>query len=212
MKLICFDCDSTLSSIEGIDELARLAGNDVFEEVEALTHAAMNGEVPVEEVFTRRLDLIQPTADQCEAVGQLYCETILPGVEDTIKALQADGWECQIISGGFTEAILPLAKKLGVEKVHAVGLHFNEDGSYAGFAEDAFTARSGGKPDCLQEILAQLKPEKSVMVGDGASDLETSPIVDRFIGFGAVIARDKVKAEAEFFTSDFKEIASYCQF
>ena len=42
MKLIVFDCDSTLSSIEGIDELARLAGPSAFKEVEALTHAAMN--------------------------------------------------------------------------------------------------------------------------------------------------------------------------
>lgn len=212
MKLICFDCDSTLSSIEGIDELARLAGNDVFAEVEALTHAAMNGDVPVEEVFTRRLDLIQPTAAQCAEVGQLYCNTILPGVENTIKALQADGWECQIISGGFTEAILPLAKKLGIEKVHAVGLHFNQDGSYKGFQKDAFTARSGGKPDCLKEILAELQPDKSVMVGDGASDLETNTVVDRFIGFGAVIAREKVEKEAEFFTKDFTAIQSLCQF
>ena len=77
---------------------------------------------------------------------------------------------------------------------------------------DAFTARSGGKPDCLKELLTELQPEKSVMVGDGASDLETSPVVGRFIGFGAVIARDKVKAEAEFFTKDFKEIADLCQF
>ena len=41
MKLICFDCDSTLSAIEGIDELARVRGPEVFARVEAMTHDAM---------------------------------------------------------------------------------------------------------------------------------------------------------------------------
>ena len=45
-KLIAFDCDSTLSAIEGVDELARLAGDDVFRQVEDLTNQAMNGEIP----------------------------------------------------------------------------------------------------------------------------------------------------------------------
>jgi phosphoserine phosphatase len=53
MKLIVFDCDSTLSKIEGIDELARLRGEKTFSEIEALTNAAMNGEVAIDEIFAR---------------------------------------------------------------------------------------------------------------------------------------------------------------
>jgi phosphoserine phosphatase len=57
LKLICFDCDSTLSSIEGIDELARLRGPEAFARVEALTADAMNGRIPrCEDVFGRPLD------------------------------------------------------------------------------------------------------------------------------------------------------------
>ena len=59
--LICFDCDSTLSSIEGIDELGRARGAAVFAEVEAMTNDAMNGKLPVEAVFGRRLEIIRPT-------------------------------------------------------------------------------------------------------------------------------------------------------
>ena len=65
MKLIVFDCDSTLSSIEGIDELARVKGQSIFEQVAELTHAAMNGEVPLDEVFSRRLAIIQPDQKNC---------------------------------------------------------------------------------------------------------------------------------------------------
>ncbi len=50
-KLLFLDCDSTLSSIEGIDELARLSDPAIFAEVVTLTNAAMNGEVPLREVF-----------------------------------------------------------------------------------------------------------------------------------------------------------------
>ena len=53
--VVCFDCDSTLSKIEGIDELAKLAG--LGEEMARLTDAAMNGVVPLEAVYEKRLSL-----------------------------------------------------------------------------------------------------------------------------------------------------------
>ena len=46
-KLVLFDCDSTLSAIEGIDELGRLRGPKVFQEIEGMTNAAMNGGTPM---------------------------------------------------------------------------------------------------------------------------------------------------------------------
>ena len=205
-KILCLDCDSTLSTIEGIDELARLAGPGAFAEVQALTRAAMDGEVPVEEVFARRLDLIRPSREDCRKVGRLYCRTLVPGVEETLDAIRRQGWEPVIISGGFTQCIDPLAEKLGIETLLAVPLRFHADGSYAGFDESAPTARDRGKPDCIARLKADRHPEKIAMAGDGASDLETAPFVDRFIGFGGVVARDRVEREAPFFTRDFREI------
>jgi len=211
MKLICFDCDSTLSTIEGIDELGRLVGEEVFAKVEELTNQAMNGDVPVEEVFGRRLELIRPSQQHCDEVGQLYVDTIVEGVEKTVTTLYEEGWHCVIISGGFTEAIRPLASRLGINEIHAVGLSFDANGDYAGFDEQSFTSRSGGKPECIEFLKEKYSPEKIVMVGDGASDLETAPIVDRFIGYGGVVAREKVQADSEFFITDFGEIASLCR-
>lgn len=59
---IIFDCDSTLSTIEGIDYLAEIAGKG--SEVADLTSKAMNGEVKFEDVFAKRLDIIQPRKEQ----------------------------------------------------------------------------------------------------------------------------------------------------
>ena len=101
MKIIAFDCDSTLSAIEGIDELGRSRGPAVFAQIEAMTHDAMNGRLPVEAVFGRRLELIQPRRADADAVGRRYVETVEPTARATIAALKSRGWTPVIISGGF---------------------------------------------------------------------------------------------------------------
>ena len=191
-KIIAFDCDSTLSAIEGVDELARIAGKDIFTQVEELTNQAMNGEVAVEEVFARRLDLIRPTQQQCAEVGQMYLEQIEPTARETIATLQKNGWECLIISGGFTPCIEALAAELNISRIEAVPLRFDTEGNYLGFDETYPTTRNGGKPDIISSLKRELSPDTFVMIGDGVSDLETTPMVDQFIAFTGYIARKKV--------------------
>jgi phosphoserine phosphatase len=154
----------------------------------------MNGEVPVEEVFKRRLDLIKPTRQQCSDIGKMYVDTIEPTARETIAALQNDGWECLIISGGFAPCIEALAKELKIERVEAVPLHFDETGNYLGFDENYPTTRDGGKPEIISALKKELSPDLICMVGDGVSDLETSPLVDHFFGFFRYAQREKVTA------------------
>jgi phosphoserine phosphatase len=208
MKLIVFDCDSTLSSIEGIDELARLRGPETFTEIEALTNAAMNGEVPIDEIFSRRLDLIQPSLENCHTVGQLYIDHIEPTALKTLERLRADHWRIVIISGGFTQVIQPLAKHLGIDRIEAVPLIFRPDGSYAGFDTTAPPTRNGGKPEIIAQLKLELNPSQTIMVGDGISDLETHSEVDTFIGFGRYAERQRVVAEADHFVKSLDAIPS----
>ena len=205
-KLICLDCDSTLSAIEGIDELARLRGLAVLGRVEEMTNDAMEGRLPVESVFERRLELIEPRSEDLAAVGRQYVATVEPTARDTIAALVARGWTVVIVSGGFTQAIQPLADYLGVTRIVAVELYFTPEGSYDGFDESAPTARSGGKAEVLARLREELNPETTVMVGDGVSDLEAKPQVDRFIGFGGYVVRPKVKAGADAFIVSLAEL------
>ena len=108
-KLIFFDCDSTLSSIEGIDELAREKGPEIFKQVVDLTNAAMNGEIPLDEVFSRRLEIIKPNIETCKKVEQLYIDTVEPTAKETLKKLRDLGFTIIILSGGFKRLIEPLA-------------------------------------------------------------------------------------------------------
>ena len=208
MKLIVFDCDSTLSSIEGIDELARMAGPDAFKKVEALTHAAMNGEVNIDEVFAKRLAIINPSTQDVDTVAQQYIDTVEPTAVDTLSYLKEHGWTAVILSGGFKVIIEPLAAYLGIDTVEAVPLHFNSDGSYKSFDDTYPTTYNGGKPEIIEKLKAQFSPEKILMVGDGVSDLETQANVDHFIGYGGYTPRQKVKENAEFFITKLSELKS----
>lgn len=207
-KLIVFDCDSTLSAIEGIDELGRAGGPEMFAKIEAMTNDAMNGKISVEAVFGERLRIIRPNASHVAVVGQKYIDTVEPTAVATLEKLRAAGWTPVILSGGFRNAIRPLADFLGIERVEAVDLFFDPMGNYTGFDETYPTTRSGGKPEVIRALKRELAPARVVMVGDGVSDLETKPEVDLFIGFGRYAAREKVRAGAHRFVSSLAELPS----
>jgi phosphoserine phosphatase len=198
--VICFDCDSTLSKIEGIDELAERVG--LGAEMSKLTDAAMNGEVPLEAVYERRLSLIRPDRNGIDWLADLYIEQIVDGVKEVFETLAAQGKELHIISGGIRQAILPLANYLGLSEtqVHAVDIYFNEDGSYLDYDQNSPLARSGGKAEICRRLL---KTEGSLtMIGDGKTDMEAKQAGAVVIGFGGVVDRQIVRDQADFYSAD----------
>jgi phosphoserine phosphatase len=201
-RFVFFDVDSTLVTIEGIDELA--AGND---EIVALTNAAMNGELPLDQVYAKRLDVIRPTLQQVEALGRHYVESLIDGAAETIAALQSGGVQVHLITAGIAQAIAPLAAHLGIaaRSVHAVPLRFRPDGQYEDFDRRSFLTKRGGKELVVRDIRAR-SHGKAAFVGDGISDLEAAPAVDLFIGFGGVAVRKKVREEAGAFAVSYHEV------
>ena len=206
LKLLFLDCDSTLSAIEGIDELARLRGPGVLAQIETMTRHAMDGKVSVESIFARRLEIIQPLRADLVKVAQLYLENVEPTAAETLAALRTAGWTPIILSGGFRPTILPLAESLEIKQVEAVELFFDRRGRYVGFDEDSPLTRAGGKSTRIAALKRELKPARTVMVGDGVSDLEAMPVVDLFVGFGRYANRAKVKAEAHCFIRRLDEL------
>lgn len=205
-RLLLLDCDSTLSAIEGIDELGRVRGESVFRQVEAMTNEAMEGKIPVEAVFSRRLEIIQPRLEDVAAVGRRYIETIEPDAREMITTVTRLGWTPIIVSGGFRQAIRPLADFLGISRIEAVDLHFAGDGSYSGYDARYPTTRSGGKPEVVEQLRSEFNPTAVVAVGDGVSDLETQSRVNLFIGFGRYVRRARVEREAHHFIQSLAQI------
>ncbi|MGH7459590.1 MAG: HAD-IB family phosphatase [Longimicrobiales bacterium] len=191
---VIFDCDATLSEIEGIEEL----GREHRAEVEALTDAAMSGQLPLEQVYGRRLELARPDRERVLAVGQLYVDRIVPDTLGVVTALRAHGVDVRIVSSGVLPAVLVLSRMLGLpdDRVAAVDLHFSDDGRYEGYDPTSPLAASGGKVRAIQEWGSALR-RPVMMVGDGATDLETRPVVDLFVAFAGVAARPRVMAAAD---------------
>jgi phosphoserine phosphatase len=213
MDEIFFDCDSTLSSIEGIDELARLRG--VEERIVALTNAAMDGKIPLQEVYAERLRLLAPRRSDLRAVEEAYKKTVVPGAREVIRALQDLGKRVLIVSGGLADAVVGFGIWLGVarEDIYAVGLSYNAltgkwwdyradvSGSnpneeYLMYDDSALTTQNGK----IEVITATRTPgTRAMLIGDGSSDLAAASAVDLFVGFGGVVARPIVAAGAPVF-------------
>jgi phosphoserine phosphatase len=198
--VICFDCDSTLSKIEGIDELAKRAG--VGAEMARLTDLAMNGELPLEAVYGKRLDAIRPSLDSINWLAELYIKEIVDGVKTVFTALLAQNRQVHIISGGLRQAIEPLANYLALplDHVHAVDIFFHADGSYRGFDQNSPLARAGGKAEICRQLMQQ--SASLVLVGDGKTDLEAKQAGAFVVGFGGVADRPIVRQLADRYVLD----------
>ena len=191
-RTVLLDCDSTLSAIEGIDELAAHCRDAVAE----LTDAAMRGRIPLEHVYGRRLELVRPTRSAVEALGVQYVERLVPDARETIAALQAAGVDVRIISGGLVPAVRAVAEVLGVtpDRVMAVDIRFDRNGEYVGFDTSSPLATAGGKRVAVERWGVR---RPAMMVGDGSTDLETRPVVDLFVAFAGVVERPSVVNAAD---------------
>jgi len=209
---VVFDCDSTLSTIEGIDELARLKGQT--DRIAQLTHQAMEGLIPLEKVYAERLNLLQPTRAELAEVGRLYRRTLVPEAAEVVAALQAAGVEVFIVSGGLLSAVRDLALKLKIpdEQVRAVPLELDQlQGEWWDYARHRFAgnpeerylgispsplAESSGKITIVRDLILD---KRVMMVGDGSTDLATKGTVKLFVGYGGVARRKAVVDGAEIF-------------
>jgi phosphoserine phosphatase len=198
-----FDVDSTLVTIEGIDVLA-----DGNPEIAKLTDAAMNGEIPLDQVYAKRLEMIRPSKDRVERLGAMYVRSLVDGAKETIATLQENGVIVHLVTAGIEQAIRPLADALNVRNVHAVKLEFDANGNYAAFDRRSFLTRTGGKELVVRDIRAR-SHGKAAFIGDGVSDLEAKPAVDLFIGFGGVVVRPRVKENADLYVTNLRDVLQH---
>ena len=201
-KSIIFDVDSTLSGIEGIDWLASLRGEAEARESAELTERAMEGKIPIEEIYTRRLAAIRPTGLELIALAHEYQSAMQPGARELIAELRTARCQVHLLSGGLRTAIVPFAMQLGVraENVHAVSLTTDADGTFSLLDGEQLLATQVGKPTVVHRL--QL-PGPVVMVGDGSTDAAVRGVVDTFIAYTGVARREQVIAVADAEASDF---------
>lgn len=166
-RLAVFDMDSTLLSIEVIDELARVHG--VGAEVAAITERAMRGELDFEASLRARVRMLAGLS--VTALDELAAALPLsPGTATLIAALRARGCVCAIASGGFTFASDALVRTLGFEHAHANTLAIAGGTLTGEVLGPVVTAER--KAAVLRELAALhgVAPAETLAVGDGAND------------------------------------------
>ena len=177
-----------------------------------MTHRAMEGTAPLEDVYGARLALVRPARDDVAALAEAYRQAMVPGAGEAIAAIRGAGVAIALVSGGVREAVVPFAAALGVEDaaVHAVSLHFTPSGEYAGFDTQSPLARRGGKS---LVVLQAALPQPVLAVGDGSTDAELRTMkfagrhaVAAFAAFIGVAARPSVVAVADYVISRFDEL------
>ncbi len=197
---VCFDCDGTLTRIEGIDELARRSGqNDL---IAPLTAAAMEGALSLEEVYAKRLAIVRPDRDALAWLGRRYVEEMVPGAVETIATLKRLGKSVYVVSGGLLQPVVTLGQALGIpsSNVCAVGIHLDSHGNYAGFDTGSPLVRTDGKAEICREIAA--RDGALAMVGDGVTDLNARAGGAYIVGFGGVSHRHAMAEGADHFIAD----------
>ena len=182
MKLAVFDFDSTLMDGETIEFLAYEAG--VEEEVRNITTRAMNGELDFFESLTKRVSLLKGIRE--DRVNEICSNLpLMAGAVETVKKIREKGYKVICFSGGFRNATVPMAEKLGLDGEFSNILHV-KDGILTGFAggEMMFNNSKGIMLSKLQRILG-VTPENTIAAGDGANDLSMFKYAQTRVAFCA---------------------------
>ena len=191
-KLVAMDMDSTLITIECIDEIADMQG--LKPQVAAITEAAMRGELEFSESLDRRVALLEGLP--VDALARVYDERlrISMGGEAMLAGVKAAGLGTLLVSGGFTFFTERLQARLGLDHVHANTLE-TKDGLLTGrVVGDIVDAEE--KLRTVRRVCAGMgiDTRRAIVMGDGANDLQMMSAAGLSVAFRA---KPVVRAQAD---------------
>jgi phosphoserine phosphatase len=191
-KLLVMDMDSTLITIECIDEIADIHG--LKNEVAAITEAAMHGELDFRESLTQRVALLKGL--EASALQQVFDERLLLslGANELLAGAQAAGLKTVLVSGGFTFFTDRLRQQLTFDLARANELEIKDDkltGRVIGPIIDASEKRHTVE---MQAQALGVPTSAAIVMGDGANDLEMMSVAGLSVAFRA---KPIVRAQAD---------------
>ncbi|MFZ6844916.1 phosphoserine phosphatase SerB [Undibacterium sp. RuTC16W] len=191
-KLVAMDMDSTLITIECIDEIADMQG--LKPQVSEITEAAMRGEIEFQESLTRRVALLKGLS--ASALQKVYDERVRlsPGAENMLQTVQQAGLKTLLVSGGFTFFTDRMKTRCNLDYTHANVLEIDQGkltGKVVGGIVDAVE-----KQRTVERIAAELgiSAKEVIVMGDGANDLKMMSISGLSVAFRA---KPVVRAQAD---------------
>ncbi|MGH8709161.1 MAG: phosphoserine phosphatase SerB, partial [Burkholderiales bacterium] len=191
LRLVAMDMDSTLVTIEGIDEMGDLLG--IKDRIALITAQAMRGEIDYAESLRRRVALL---AGLEESALESICEQrmhLSPGAEALVRRCRERGIRTLLVSGGFDFFTTRLQQRLGIDAVLSNVLEL-ERGRLTGRVLGPIVD-GRAKAERLREEMRRLglRPEQALAIGDGANDIPMMSVAGTSVAYRA---KSAVRAHA----------------
>jgi phosphoserine phosphatase len=167
--LLIADMDSTMITVECIDELADYAG--IKPQIAAITERAMQGELDFRAALTERVALLEGLAEEVIALCLSERVRLMPGARELIRTMKAHGSRCVLVSGGFTRFAEPVAELIGFDKAIANALEIQNETLTGKVLEpivDSSTKLTTLRAECAALGIGL---DGALAVGDGANDV-----------------------------------------
>lgn len=194
IDVVFFDCDSTLVKVEGLDEMAKMAG--CYDKIKDLTKKSMDGDLPYEEILRKKFEMIRPSIPMLLKLGEIYKKSLVEDAKEVVEILHELGKEVYIVTGEIKESVAVLASHLKIPESRIIvnEADFDYSGNFTRM-RDGPLMRDDGKAEVLKKL--DLHRKRSAFVGDGFPDSKAKEVVNFFIGYGGVAYREKVKAVSD---------------
>ncbi|MFQ5493035.1 MAG: HAD-IB family phosphatase [Candidatus Dojkabacteria bacterium] len=212
IKNLIIDFDSTIVSVETMEELFRLAlGSNskrlkVLDEVARITDMGMNGDITFSQSLARRVDILPLTQQIVDDTAKLLSSKLSEGFVEEFDKLNA--YNLHVFSGGFKEIITPVLEPFGVDvaNIYANSFIFSS-GIFQGIDTDNPMAHDGGKARVAKKLQLQ---GKTVVIGDGYTDFQIveNGVAEYFIYYNEFANRPKVANRTQLHASTFSEVIS----
>lgn len=214
-RIYIIDFDSTLATLESLDELARIALADqpdidqIMARIEDITNQGMSGEIGYDESLNSRLGLFGTNQQQVKQLTELLRANISPSAIENIEWFRQNTDSIYVISGGFEDYIIPIAEQLGLSEDHVFANRFtyDESGNVTGYDQSRLLWKPLGKVRQVEAL--GFSDKQVIMIGDGHTDFEVKAngAADEFWAFTETVSRPQATKDADRVINSFSEVA-----
>lgn len=203
-KFYIFDFDSTFIQTEGLEELLSLslkndpARDEKMRRIQEITNKGMEGKLDFRQSLEERVKLLKAEKKDLEKLTKILKKKISVSILRNKKFFKDNKNAIYIISGGFKEFVIPIAKLFGIEEAHVLANNFlyNSKGQITGFNKQNLCSQSEGKVKAVQKL--KLNGE-IIVIGDGFTDYQIKElgVAKKFIAFTENVYREHVVEKAD---------------
>ena len=210
------DFDSTIITVETLDELARISLSDdpqkdsKTEQITSITNQAMDGKVHFMDALNERIKLLHANQSHLNLLKKELHKKLSPSFKSIEKYIQEHAANIYIVSGGFTELIYPVVKEFGIAKEHIFAnvFTFDKTGLINGVDSSQFLAQKPGKIDAVKSLNLD---GTVIVIGDGYTDyqIKKAGLAHHFIAYTESVSRPNVIKKGDIIATSFNEVLDF---